>query len=129
MLITILASLMACGGAEPPPTSTPEGRLCGRAYGSTIDSLDELYTKAGKDMPTPTPKADYVKLCVEMGFSEEQLKCLDPKIAGLDESCAKLLEPVKDKTKKLAQSLLPKSTPPDKKEEGSAEEKKEEGTE
>lgn len=109
MLITVLVTLVGCGGSAPDASSTPEGRLCGRAYGSTIDSLDELYTKAGKDMPTPVEKKKYVEMCVGMGFTEGQLKCLDPKLASLDETCAETLKPVEDKKKKLAQSLLPKA--------------------
>ncbi|MCB9673807.1 MAG: hypothetical protein H6737_01745 [Alphaproteobacteria bacterium] len=124
MVITALIALVGCGGGAPPPSSTPEGKLCGRAYGSTIDSLDELYTKAGKDMPKTVPKEDYVKLCVEMGFTEAQLKCLDPKIESVDETCKKTLESVVDKKKKLAQSLLVKDAAPP-----AGEEKKEEGGE
>lgn len=108
MFITILATLAGCGAA-PDPSSSPEGRLCGRAYGSTIDSLDELYTKAGKDMPTPIAKDKYVEMCVGMGFTEDQLKCMDPKIASVDETCPETLKAVEDKKKKLAQSLLPKA--------------------
>lgn len=118
MLISLIISLLGCGSSAPSPSSTPDGRLCGRAYGSTLDSLDELYTKAGKDRPEAIPKKEYVEACVKMGLSEEQLKCLDPKIASLDESCTKALEPVKDKVSTLAKSLLKKAPKEAKKKEG-----------
>mgnify|MGYP006979990678 CR=1 FL=1 len=126
MLITVL-SMLGCGSSEPPPTATPQGRLCGRAYGSTIDSLDELYTKAGKDMPTPIKKDEYVKMCVDMKFTDEQLKCLDPKIAQVDEACVKTLEPVKEKTSKLAKALIPKKEEKKDGEKKEGEDKKEDG--
>ncbi|MEZ4319258.1 MAG: hypothetical protein R3F61_17225 [Myxococcota bacterium] len=127
MLITVLLALIGCGGGEPPATSTPEGRLCGRAYGSTIDSLDELYTKAGKDMPTPIAKEEYVKMCVSMGFTEAQLKCLDVKIQSVDPTCKEALEPVMDKSKKLQKSLLPQAAATPEKEDGEGEAKEEGG--
>ena len=107
-IFAALAALVGCGSPPPDPGASPEGRLCGRAYGSTIDSLEDMYTQAGKDMPEVLPKKDYVKMCVELGFTEAQLKCMDPKLAAGDPACKEALEGVKDKTAKLAEALLPK---------------------
>ncbi|MBN2800464.1 MAG: hypothetical protein JXX28_15090 [Deltaproteobacteria bacterium] len=103
--LVLFGLLAACGGSEPVnPANTPEGRLCGRAYGSTLDSIEDMFKAAGKTMPTNLPaKEDYVKLCVEQGFSEAQAKCLDPKLASLDpEGCTTTLAPVKEKKELLS---------------------------
>lgn len=107
-------SLLGCSTPPPPPSATPEGRLCGRAYSSTIDSLEEMFNKAGKDLPEVLTKKDYVEKCVGMGFSEEQLKCLDPKLANGNKKCDAALKDVKDKQKKLAEQLMKKSDKPKK---------------
>lgn len=107
--LALTLGLAACtGGAPqaPDPASTPEGRLCGRAYGSTIDSMDELFTKAGKTMPEMPPKSEYITKCLSLGFTEAQLKCLDPKIAGADpKGCMETLKPVKEKQAELNEVL------------------------
>ena len=102
-----LAGLLAACEGKPPdadPTQTPEGRLCGRVYGSTIDSIEEHFNirKVPLDQRPQMPEKDvYVKKCMEQGFSEAQLKCLDPKIAAVDETCTGTLEPVAGKVAAL----------------------------
>jgi hypothetical protein len=105
-IFAALAALVACSTPPPDPGASPEGRLCGRAYGSTIDSLEDMYTQAGQDLPEVLSKKDYVKMCVEMGFTEAQLKCMDPKLAAGNDACKEAMESVKDKTAKLAEALL-----------------------
>lgn len=126
-LLALLATLIGCGSPPPDPGSSPEGRLCGRAYGSTVDSLEDMFTQAGRDMPEVMTKKDYVKMCVDLGFTEAQLKCMDPKLARGDESCKETLAAVKDKTGKLATALLPKKDEKkDAKEDGAGDEDKKE---
>ena len=108
LVVATAWALVACTPPPPDPGASPEGKLCGRAYGSTIDSLEDMFTQAGKDLPEVLDKKAYVKLCVEMDFTEAQLKCMDPKLAQVDPGCAETLEGVKDKTSKLAAALLPK---------------------
>jgi hypothetical protein len=104
--IALVGLLFACEGKPPDadPTQTPEGRLCGRVYGSTIDSIEEHFNvrKVPLDQRPQMPeKRTYVEKCMEQGFSEAQLKCLDPKIAAVDETCAATLEPVAEKVASL----------------------------
>ena len=68
-----------------------------------MDSVEEALTKAGVEMPKEMPKKEeYVEKCMKLGLDKDQLKCMDPKIAGSDpEGCKKTLEPVKDKAKEL----------------------------
>jgi len=103
--IALVGLLVACEG--PPaadPTQTAEGRLCGRVYGSTIDSIEEHFNvrKVPLDQRPKMPeKRTYVEKCMEQGFTEAQLKCLDPKIAAVDETCVGTLEPVTEKVGSL----------------------------
>ncbi len=117
-VLALLATLLGCGSPPPDPGASPEGRLCGRAYGSTIDTLEDMFTQAGKDMPEVMAKKDYVNMCVELGFTEAQLKCMDPKLAKVDESCKETLAEVKDKTAKLAKALIPEKEGAEKEKEG-----------
>ena len=111
IISTLMLSLLGCGTAPPPPSATPEGKLCGRAYSSTIDSLEDMFHKAGKDLPEHLTKKDYIDKCVAMGFTEEQLKCLDPKLAVGNDDCKTALSTVKDKQKTLNEQLLIKPDP------------------
>ena len=106
MFAMFLITLLGC---DPPPTpiaETQAGKLCGRAYGSTVNSLQELYAQSGKQFPPLQSKADYIKRCVAFNFSTDQLRCLDPKLAIADHTCVETLEPVKAQAKKLSNKLL-----------------------
>jgi hypothetical protein len=105
----VVATLWGCGGGEPADLSkTPDGRLCQRAYSSTIDSLTDMFNQGGHKLPETWPSKDtYVEKCVGLGFSEAQLKCLDPKWASSDpEGCKTTMEPVLDKSKELSKWLM-----------------------
>lgn len=109
--ISLILSLFACGSPPPDPGASPEGKLCGRAYGSTIASLKDMYTQRGADLPEVTAKSEWVAKCVSMGFNEEQLKCLDPKIATGNPSCDAAMKDVDMKRKELMGSILKKGAP------------------
>lgn len=109
---SIVLALLACGSPPPDPSSTPEGRLCGRAYGSTIDSLEDLYNQQGVDLPSFLSKEEYVAKCVGLGFTEAELKCLDPKIATGNKECEVALEKVKDKRAELSKALVKQGAAP-----------------
>ena len=124
----LLASLLACGSSEPEDLSrTPDGRLCNRAYSSTIDSLTDLFTKSGKPTPEWPAKDAYIEKCVALDLSEDQLKCLDPKISGSDPAgCKETLDPVEGTKKELAKWFsgeLEKAMKTGDKKEGEGEEK------
>jgi hypothetical protein len=101
-------ALTACGSSEPAdPSKTPDGRLCQRAYSSTVDSLTDVFTQAGQDLPEWPDRTAYIEKCIGMGFDEKQLKCLDPKISGADPAgCKETLEPVKKKKEELEKWFL-----------------------
>ncbi len=104
--LIVLATLLsaACGSPEPvDPAKTPDGRLCQRAYSSLVDSYTDVFTQKGVPEPDTWPdKAAYIDKCLAVGFSEPQLKCLDPKISGSDPAgCKETLEPVKSKHEEL----------------------------
>lgn len=103
-LISLVALLLACGGAPEDPSKTPAGKTCSKAYGSTVDSVTKLFHEAGQPAPKVWPdKAAYVEKCMAIGLTEGQGKCLDPKIAQSDpEGCKKELEPVKAKVDDLS---------------------------
>lgn len=106
LLLSFTLLLAACGGEPPAPdlAATPEGRLCGRAYGSTVDSLDQLFDAqrvAEADRPQMPDKQAYVEKCVGLGFDEAQLKCLDPKIEAIDETCAETMASAGEKRTEL----------------------------
>lgn len=97
--VALVALLAACSSPPPPdPATSPTGRLCVRAYSSTVHTLSELTNTANLDLPS---QDDYVAKCLELGFTEDQLRCLDPKLAGADDSCAATLEPVAAKQQAL----------------------------
>jgi hypothetical protein len=108
--VLALATLLGggCGGSEPADLSkTPEGRLCQRAYGSTVDSLKDVFTQSGQPMPEWPDRTAYIEKCAGLGFNEAQLKCLDPKLAGADPAgCKETLEPVKAKKEELSKWFL-----------------------
>jgi len=101
----LVMSLVGCGSGPPEQVNlsrTPDGRLCQRAHSSTVDSLTDIFTSAGKDMPTWVSKDAYVEKCVSMGFDESQLRCLDPKLAGADPAgCKETMAAVKAKSDEL----------------------------
>jgi hypothetical protein len=99
-LPVIALLLAACGGPSEPPSAedTPAGRACARAYSSTVHSLDELLRMAGvRDRPELPTREAYVEACVAQGFTEAQLRCLDPKLREADESCTETLAEVAEK--------------------------------
>ena len=114
--VVFFSLLAACGGREPiPDQATVEAtKLCGRAYGSTVDSIQEQFTHAGADMPEMPPKEAYVELCVSQGFTPEQARCLDPKLAvGDPEGCAEALAEVLEQKEALGKLFADALHPPD----------------
>ena len=108
----ILCAMMGCDGATAVPSgdgaaeaprvaSTPESKLCGRAYSQTVSALGDIAKKAGVDLPKLPDKNKYIGICVDANFTEDQAKCLDPKWFQVDaEACQAALEPKKaDKVK------------------------------
>ena len=117
ILILLIITLAGCGASEPDvdPAKAKMGKLCERAYSSTIDSLKDVYTQAGKDMPEMPAKDVYADKCVSLGFTEDQAKCLDPKWSGGDvEGCKTTMTPVKDKAAELSKLLADAMKPPKK---------------
>jgi len=104
ILITLIITLAGCGSGEPEidPAVAQMTKLCERAHSSTVDSLKDLYTQAGKDLPELPTKEAYAEKCVSLAFTEEQAKCLDPKWSGGDvEGCKETMKPVEEKVKDL----------------------------
>jgi hypothetical protein len=99
----LCAVLMACGGEpEVDVEKVKMERLCGQTYSSTMDSLKDMYTQAGKTMPEMPTKEAYTEKCVALGFTEEQVKCMDPKRSVADpEGCKETLDAVAEKKKEL----------------------------
>lgn len=110
---SIVLALLGCGSAPVDPASTPAGKLCGRAYSSTIDSLEDVANQRGVDMPEVATKQEYIAKCVELGFTDAQLKCLDPKLATGDEACAASLKETEEKRGKLNGILVKKGGAPE----------------
>ena len=123
----LVATLVGCGSEPVDLSKTPDGRLCQRAYSSTIDDLTDMFNQAGKEIPTWPAKDTYIEKCVAMGFDEPQLKCLDPKWSlGDPEGCKATMEPVQGKAKELTKWLIEslkssEGTPEAKEKEGGAE--------
>ncbi len=129
-ILTVSIILLAgCGSAEVEmdPAQAKMTKLCERAYSSTMDSLKDLYTQAGKDMPEMPTKDEYSAKCVTLGFTEDQAKCLDPKWSGGDpEGCKETMKPVEKKALELGE-LFKKAMKGGEEPEKGKEEGKEEG--
>ena len=71
----LCAVLVACGGEpEVDVEKVKMEKLCGQTYSSTVDSLRDMYTQAGKPIPEmPTKEANDEK-CVSLEITEDQLK-------------------------------------------------------
>jgi hypothetical protein len=108
ILSILIITLVGCGGGEEQidPVQAKMTKLCERAYSSTLDSLKDLYTQAGKDMPEMPAKDTYAAKCVSLGFSEEQAKCLDPKWSkGDPQGCKETMKPVEKKAIELGKLI------------------------
>lgn len=103
--------LLACDPSTAP-TPPPAAVLCSRVYGSTVDSLEELHASADGPAPSFVPKSTWLERCVSLGFSDEQLRCADPKMRMADPACEAVLDPVRDRLQRLQEELLqPKESP------------------
>lgn len=104
-------STLGCGllqAPEPPPDSAA---ACGRVYGSTVTTLEEMYAASTEQPPDFLSKKDWVALCVGQGLTPEQLQCADPRIEIVDPNCAPVLDPVRDRVQALREQLVRRSTP------------------
>ncbi len=124
-IVGLIGLLSACGEAGPSEAELAAKKTekeCSKVYGALTKVLKEELNKGGVGGVEFGEKPGFVELCVKAGFSDEQLKCMDPNRGGSDE-CKKALESKKDQSKELTEYLL---APMKKKaEEGKKEEKPE----
>jgi len=99
----LCVALFACSGEpEIDVAKVKMEKLCGQTYSSTVDTLKDVFTQAGKTLPEMPTKEAYTEKCVALGFTEEQVKCMDPKRSVADpEGCKETLSSVADKKKEL----------------------------
>lgn len=100
LLVLGFVGLTAC--TEAAPKLDPElSKYCSRAYNQTVDALQDMATKGGITLPAMPDREAYVAQCVGAGFSVDQVKCLDPNWASVNESCQATIEPKKAEAEAL----------------------------
>lgn len=107
-VVGLLGVLVGCGDSGPSEAELAAKKIekeCSKAYGALTKVLKEELNKGGVGGVEFGEKDGYVKLCVEAGFTEDQIKCLDPNRGG-SEDCKKALEPKKEQTKAMTEYLL-----------------------
>ena len=96
MRIAALALAVACGSAQQqsaPLPPLPDGPSCERAYVAIERSLAELHTQAGKPMPVLPDRASWIRTCEGLGWTPQQLGCLEPEVAATEAArCVQALE-------------------------------------
>ena len=79
--------LTACGEPAAPKLDPEMSKYCSRAYNQTVDALQDMATKGGFTLPAMPVRETYVAQCVGSGFTVDQIKCIDPNWASVNESC------------------------------------------
>lgn len=103
--------VMACT-TEPVEIEVDRAAICSRLYGSTTDTLAQMYGASTEPEPRFTAKAPWVASCVAMNLTPAQLRCADPKIEMFDPGCTAELDPIRDRVQKLQDDLIAsRSTP------------------
>lgn len=119
-----LLALIGCGDSGPSEAELAAAKSeknCSKVYSAMTKVLKDELHKGGVAGVEFGDKDGFVKLCVGAGFTEEQVKCLDPNLGGSDE-CKKAMEDKKEKVKELTEYLLkPMKEKSDKPAEGAAE--------
>ncbi len=100
LLVLGFVGLTAC--TEAAPKLDPElSKYCSRAYNQTVDALQDMATKGGVTLPAMPDRDAYVAQCVGAGFTVDQVKCLDPNWASVNDSCKATIEPKKAEAEAL----------------------------
>ena len=87
MRIAALALAVACGSASQQPAPVPplpQGPSCERAYAAIERSLIELHTQTSKTLPALPDRASWIGTCTGLGWTSEQLGCLEPEVAAAE---------------------------------------------
>lgn len=104
--VSFLVCTLACGLLQRPPPPPEAAAVCGRVYGSTRTTLEQMYAASTDPAPEFLSKAAWVEECVAAGLDDAQLRCADPRIELVDADCAARLEPVRDRLVALREAIV-----------------------
>ena len=81
-------------------------KSCARLYGGQTKVFRDLLYKqqVPEDKVKFGDKAEYIKKCIDAGFTKEQMQCIDPNLR--DDSCTETMKDVADKEKDLKTFLF-----------------------
>ena len=108
VMVLGLLAVVGCGDSGPTEAELAKAKTnkqCSKVYSAMTKVLKDELHKGGVAGVEFGEKDGFVELCAGAGFTDEEIKCLDPNLGGSEE-CKKAMESKKDKVKELSEYLL-----------------------
>lgn len=106
-----LLTTLGCSLPQRTPSPPDTAAACGRVYGSTRTTLEQMYASSTEAAPPFLTKKAWTEACVAAALTPEQLDCADPRIEMADPGCVEVLDPVRDRVQALREQLVQRSSP------------------